>query len=108
MSEFAKEYVFNLYKNKFIGAARSFKYKLQKEHGATYEEAKELYVRLINYQIKTFGHVLDNGVTIERMSLNQFQQNPKHRTQANEGSAERYRISKLERKQEKRLKDECK
>lgn len=53
-----EELVFNTYKNEAV-IGKKFKKEIMKKYNLTQEKARNIFVRINNYQIKNFGERLD-------------------------------------------------
>ena len=58
-----KELLFSMYKDEIvIGSSSKFKREVKKKYNLDNREAADLYVRINNYQIKTYGSPLNDNV----------------------------------------------
>lgn len=53
-----ERFIFNTYKNQPL-VAKKFKQKIIEKYHITFEEAREIFVKINNYQIKKYGRKLD-------------------------------------------------
>lgn len=57
-----EEFIFNTYKNEAV-IGKKFKKEIMKKYNLTQEKARNIFVRINNYQIKNFGERLDINKT---------------------------------------------
>lgn len=57
-----EEFIFNNYKNEAV-IGKKFKKEIMKKYNLTQEKARNIFVRINNYQIKNFGERLDINKT---------------------------------------------
>jgi hypothetical protein len=94
--------VFVLYKDKELKSVKKFENTIQKKYG--FIPSKELSRKIINYQVKKYGHSLDGGDGIERTKW-QCLKNKNRRDREKERDSRRKKekayLDKLERKNSK-------
>lgn len=54
-----KKFIFNKYKDQPL-IAKPFREKIEKTYNITPDEARDIFVRINNYQVKKYGGKLDN------------------------------------------------
>lgn len=92
------EQIFDVYKNREI-KSKEFKDEIIDKFEVTQREASDLYVKIINYQIKKYGSKLNNSVEIptkeeaNRISVN-AKQRKYSRLDCGERQLERHRKAK--------------
>ena len=94
--------VFVLYKDKELKSVKKFENTIQKKYG--FIPSKELSRKIINYQVKKYGHSLDGGDGIERTKWQRLK-NKNRRDREKERDSRRKKekayLDKLERKNSK-------
>lgn len=76
-----EELIFNIYKNQPL-VAKKFKDKIIKRYHISSEEARNIFVRINNYQIKKYGKkldILDEVLPYSKEDLNHIRNNAKQR-----------------------------
>lgn len=68
MNEFKEEYIFEIYKDKYLGGSKNFIKEIKDNFNLTVTD--DLYKKIINYQVKKYGRQLDYGGHIEYIPKN--------------------------------------
>lgn len=63
-------FLFELYKNKPLNNSGKFKKEIKNNYSLNDKEISELYIKLVNYQVKTYGRTLDVFVPINSFDKN--------------------------------------
>lgn len=76
-----EELIFNMYKGQPL-VAKKFKEKVMKTYHITLDEARNIFVRINNYQVKKYGKkldTLDELLPYSKEDLNKIRNNAKQR-----------------------------
>ena len=63
--------IFELYKDKPLNSSRVFRGKIQKKFNLI--DTSDLYAKIINYQLKKYGYVLENGLSLNSLKKEDFE-----------------------------------
>lgn len=61
------ELIYNLYKDESI-RSETFKYEISRKYKLTPKEISNIYIKIVNYQIKKYGGRLEKGTSIELLT----------------------------------------
>ena len=70
--------LFEIYKDKCIGNSEMFRKEITSKYDLTDDEVSELYKRVVNYQVKTYGETLD-GKWVEHIDVEKARELARHR-----------------------------
>lgn len=62
--------IFELYKDKPLISSRIFRGKIQKKFNLS--DTRDLYTKIINYQLNKYGYVLENGLSLNSLKKEDF------------------------------------
>lgn len=102
--DFKENIIFEEYKDTPIGKKKNFKAKCLKKFGI--EPSDNLYIRLVNYQIKKYDGQLGYGKHIEAISKYNLRLTKRQREIRGGNTSSAYRTQTLIDRIEKRLKDD--
>ena len=68
--------IFELFKDKPLSSSRKFKCEVYKRYKIN--TTRDLYTRLVNYQIKKYGRMLESGYGVGDLSKEEFEKKKQH------------------------------
>lgn len=102
--DFKENIIFEKCKDDEVGSSRLFKAKCKKKYG--FEPSNDLYRKIVNYQIKTYGHSLAfEGKSIAKVSKYNLTMTKRKRELHGFNSTNAYRTQTLIERAEKRAKN---
>ena len=62
MTQFKENMIFQMFKDKCIGTAQKFKKEMKDKYNI--DNVRDVYIKIVNYQVEKYGEQLRSGTTI--------------------------------------------